>query len=112
MDTQDLFSFIPSANDLPQDDNPSAPSVSLPDSGAGGGWADTATKLLGTVLNYNLAKDERSHSAQLNAAAQRVATPMSASFLRTPTGGVNWVGVAVAAGAVLGLAWAAKKVLA
>ncbi len=103
---------IPSANDLPQDDNPDAPSVSLPSAGSGGGFADTASKFLGQILNYQLQRDAAKNASALNAHAQTVATPLSSSLLRSPSGGVNVLGVLLVAGAAAGLVWLGKKALA
>lgn len=106
-----LDGFIPDANSVPQDPNPSAPSASPQDQSSQTNWTDTALKFLGTALNYNLQKDAIANGATLYAHANTVQTPMTAGLLTKPGGGINIVGVLLLAGAVVGLGYAAHKLL-
>ena len=101
-----MFDEIPSVNSLPQDSNPAGVSASLPDAN-GAGWTDTATKLLGTILNYQVAKDQAANTAQLNAHASTVTSSPVAAL-----GGVSVTKLIIAGVALLGIAYVGKRLLA
>lgn len=105
-----LDGYIPDANSVPQDPNPSATDASLT-SGGGTNWTDTFTKLLGTALNYNLQKDALANQASINAHAATVQSPLTAGLIQTPSGGINVVGVLLVVGVVVGIGYAAHKLL-
>lgn len=76
---------IPDVNSGPQDDNPDAPTLSLPDviPGGGGGFLEFLGGALKAGLDFQVSKDQAAYNRELMKSGRAIYDPASGRFYPT-----------------------------